>query len=313
MTLASPDGGVATPLRRVVYVVGSGHSGSTLLALLAHRHPEVASVGEASVKPAIRRAGRAAEQRCSCGERLDACPFWQRIFSRVTAAGTRFDATHWSNDYRFEQPWLDRLLTRETSVPGLRRARRWAARHLPGYRQRVARIGRVNVAFVDAVLAETGAVVFFDTTKLLTRLTHLLDLPALDLRVLWLTRDVRGYAYSATRRGLSARAAAWTWRCDQEAIGHALGQLAPDRRMHLRYEALCEEPAAVMRRVFSFCGVPPMEGIGGPQAHVLGNQMRASGTLQVALDARWRSGLDPEQRRLVEAVAGELNAKLGHG
>ena len=42
---------------RVVYVAGSGHTGSTLLALLMDSHPEIACVGETSVKPKIRRRG----------------------------------------------------------------------------------------------------------------------------------------------------------------------------------------------------------------------------------------------------------------
>ena len=78
---------------RVIYVVGSSHSGSTLLAMLADEHPEVASVGETAVKPRIRREGRSATQLCSCGAALQNCGFWQHIFADVAAQGLRFDAT----------------------------------------------------------------------------------------------------------------------------------------------------------------------------------------------------------------------------
>jgi hypothetical protein len=305
---------VAAPLR-IVYVAGSSHSGSTLLALLGDQHPRVASVGEASVKPAIRRARRAARQQCSCGARLDQCPFWRRVFDQVTRDATRFDASCWSNDYRFEHPWLDRLFTRETSYPAVRRARRWAARHLPGYRQRVARIDQVNVAFVRAVLDQTGATVLLDTTKLLTRLTHLREIETLDIKVVWLTRDVRGVAWSARRRGASIDDAARTWRHDQEAIAHALSDVPRDRRLQLRYEDLCRDPRPTLGRLWDFCGVPPIEPsltLQPAAQHVLGNRMRISGVPDVRLDEGWRISFDGIEQQRVLAIAGGIHRDLGY-
>ena len=84
-----------------------------------------------------------------------------------------------------------------------REGRRWATRHLPRLRARTARVDRANVAFVGAVLRRRNASVFLDTTKLLTRLTYLLEIPDFDLRVVRLVRDVRGFAASAQRRGES--------------------------------------------------------------------------------------------------------------
>jgi len=85
----------------VTYVVGSSHSGSTLIAFLADQHPDIASVGETAVKRRIRWEGRAAAQHCSCGLAIDACPFWAAIFSDVSAAGMPFSVERWRTDYRF--------------------------------------------------------------------------------------------------------------------------------------------------------------------------------------------------------------------
>jgi len=86
----------------LTYVVGSSHSGSTLLALLADEHPQIASVGETAVKPRIRREGRTANQLCSCGATLAECVFWQQIFADVSSRGVPFDVRHWSTEYRIE-------------------------------------------------------------------------------------------------------------------------------------------------------------------------------------------------------------------
>ena len=47
----------------VVYVAGSGHTGSTLLALLLDSHPEICCVGETSIKPPIVQSGAKAASR----------------------------------------------------------------------------------------------------------------------------------------------------------------------------------------------------------------------------------------------------------
>jgi hypothetical protein len=300
---------------QVTYVVGSSHSGSTLIAFLADQHPQIASVGETAVKRRIRREGRASAQQCSCGERLDSCPFWQAIFADASAAGVPLSTTRWRTDYRFEHPWLDAVLTRETSWFAWRQGRRWATRHLPPFRTRTARVDSANVAFVRAVLTHQHAQVFFDTTKLLTRLTYLLDIPDLEVRVVRLVRDVRGFAASAQRRGESIETATSVWMKDQAAIDRVLAQRPHVRRTLVRYEDLCREPHETLQRLWEFCGVAPMEPsttVRAREHHVLGNSMRMGDTITVRLDETWRSQLAPADEQRVLAIAGPLNERLGY-
>jgi hypothetical protein len=300
---------------QVTYVVGSSHSGSTLIAFLADQHPQIASVGETAVKRRIRREGRASEQRCSCGERLDDCRFWQSVFADVAATGIPMSTTRWRTDYRFEHPWLDGLLTRETSWLAWRESRRWATRHLPKLRSRTTRIDRANVAFVRAVLERRGARLFFDTTKLLTRLTYLLEIPEFELRVVRLVRDVRGFAASAKRRGESLAHATSVWVNDQAAIDDVLARWPGLRQMLVRYEDLCAAPKDTLGGLWDFCGVDPIETsttVHAREHHVLGNSMRMGDTITVRLDETWRTRLGPDDERQVMDVAGPLNERLGY-
>ena len=300
---------------RVVYVVGSGHSGSTLLAMLADEHPDVASVGETAIKPRIRREGRAAAQPCSCGSLVQDCPFWQSIFYRVATQGVQLDGTSWSTDYRFENRWLDAMLTRETSLEMLRWLRRRVPRLVPAYRARVARIDRVNVAFIDAVLSHRNASVFLDGTKLLTRLSHLLRIPELNVKVVRLVRDVRGFAASAKSRGLSTVEAAQVWHKDQRAIARLLRTLPADAALLIRYEDLCAQPGPTLQRLWAFCGVRPFEAPSSVQAsdhHILGNRMRMEDTITIRLDDSWRTRLTPGEHRQVLTVAGAMNRAMGY-
>jgi hypothetical protein len=300
---------------RVVYVVGSSHSGSTLLAMLADEHPDVASVGETAIKPRIRREGRAATQPCSCGSTVHDCPFWQSIFYRVRLQDVHLDGSSWTNDYRFEDRWLDALLTRETSSQILLWLRRRVPGLVPAYRARIARIDRVNVAFIDAVLSHRSASVFLDGTKLLTRLVHLLQIPELNVKIVRLVRDVRGFAASAKSRGLSTVEAAQVWHKDQRAIARVLQTLPAESTLLMRYEDLCAEPGPTLQRLWAFCGVRPFEAPSSVQAsdhHILGNRMRMEDTITIRLDESWRTRLTPIEHRDVLTVAGAMNRSMGY-
>lgn len=67
---------------QIIYVVGTRHSGSTLLDMLMSTHPRVVGVGETKMF-ALRP-----ETNCTCGaDRWQACPFWTRVDRRMRADG----------------------------------------------------------------------------------------------------------------------------------------------------------------------------------------------------------------------------------
>ena len=160
-----------------------------------------------------------------------------------------------TNDYRFEHPLARRVQNRACLSAAGRRVH-WAAGHLPGYRERVSQIDSVNLAFMRAVLQVSGASVFGDTSKRLVRLVHLMRLPEIDIRLVLLVRDVRGYAASAKRRGFPVFDAARTWQKDQVVFA-AIARGLPAAQVHrLRYEDLCASPQATLGALWAFCGVP---------------------------------------------------------
>lgn len=300
---------------RVVYLAGSGHTGSTLLAILLQTHPRIISVGETSIKPKIRRRGDGATQKCSCGTLIDRCAFWQSVFSRVNEQGFPFSAECWSNDYRLEHPVIHKLLSSRSSHQGLRWFQDWAADHLPIYRARVQRIDRVNVAFIRAVLQAGNADVFFDTSKRLMRLSRLLRMEELDVKVIQLVRDVRGYAASAKRRGYEIADASRSWRETQNVISSITAALPDDRKLLLRYEDLCTDVEATMHRLYRFIGVdiiPAAAAVDSGEHHVIGNSMRFQGTIRVKLDETWRERLTQQEQSRILKIAGRSNREFGY-
>jgi hypothetical protein len=317
---SDPSAGIS-PTRRtpdklsVVYVAGSGHTGSTLLAMLLDAHPAIVSVGEIAVKPKIRRRGDDGDQQCSCGATIRECEFWQRVFRRVHQDGFDLGPGRWSTDYRSEHRWFGRFYAHDSGYRVLRQIQRWAAAHLPPQSARMRRTDRVNVSFMRAAMEIAGAHVFCDTTKQTMRLWRLLAIPELDMRVVSLVRDVRGYGASAKRRGHSVRQAALTWRRDQEIIAELAERLPEHRRLLLKYEELCANLGPTLQRLYSFCGVEKIEPtavVVSKEHHVLGNRIRLQPSIRVRLDDSWRTMLTQQDEHDIMAIAGDLNDRFGY-
>jgi hypothetical protein len=298
----------------VVYLAGSGHTGSTLLALFLDAHPRIVSVGETSFKRNDQQR-RSRTVACTCGASYLDCPFWQEVFRGVSAAGFDFGALQWSNDFRYKNWLAHRLLSRYSASPVRRSIQKAADLLVPGHAGRMDRVRRVNVEFIRTVLRVAGADVFFDTSKRAMRLHQLLQTPELDVKVVRLVRDIRGYVSSAKKRGESVLDAASAWRKDQEALDHIVAGLPPDRVMLLRYEDACGNPQTWLKRTYEFCGVEaidPPAMVMSRQHHVLGNRMRMNDTIQIRLDESWRNLLSPDEQERALAIAGPWHTRLGY-
>jgi hypothetical protein len=318
----------------LVYILAASHSGSTLLALLLGSHPEVCTVGELKANS----LGDVSRYRCSCGAAIKECPFWTGLAADMRAQGLAFDLERPGTDYAaVPGAWARRLLRPLHRGPGLERLRDGLLRWAPGWDAHLARAQRANAALARAVLARTRRRVIVDSSKIGVRLKFLLRNPAFDVKVLRLVRDGRGVALSymdparyadaaqgALRGGgmggsrdaerLPLAAAAHEWRRSQEEAAALLGGLEPGRFTQLRYEELCADTPAVLRRLFAFVGVDPAArfGLRETEHHVIGNGMRLDPGHEVKLDERWREALGPAELRVFDRVAGDLNRRLGY-
>lgn len=298
-------------LPRVGYLAGSNHTGSTLLALLMDMHPEIASVGETSPN----RGYAPGRGHCSCGAWIRECTFWKGIFGAVTQQGVELNASNWSNDYRYRNIVLHRMLSRFSHNRHIRRAQLAASDLLPGHRTRTRRIDRANVLFTRAVLEATGARVLFDTSKYAARLYHLLRVPELDVRVIRLVRDVRGFAGSEKKRGRGAEDAANVWIRQQQVIADLTRSLPSERVLLVRYEDVCASPRHWLRELQVFLGVDPVETpltVRPRGHHVLGNPIRRSETLTVRSPEDWRARLSGTEVSTIMRIAGAANTRFGY-
>ena len=301
-----------TPLR-YVYILGAGHSGSTLLAMLLGMHPRICSIGEVKA-PAL---GAASEYRCSCGQPITVCSFWQALARGVESHGLRLDLFGGGTDIRRAPTAYLRLLMKPLQrSTGVERLRTVALGLSPAWRRHRRRVQSLSSALARAACGISGKDVFVDSSKTGVQLIHLLDNPDLDVKVIRLVRDGRGVSLSFRKAdGLSIPDAAYEWRRSNEEAELIVSRLPRDRWFDLRYEALCADVDSTMGALFEFIGVEPTVALTqreNESLHLLGNDNARLNAREVRLDEKWRRTLTPEDLHGFERVAGTVNRRLGY-
>ena len=305
-------------LSRVVFVVCPSYHGATLLAVLLNNHSQVSALGD--MLPLVRFP----DVSCWCGELVDECAFWQGVaerfgVSRPSLLRTRLPVYPWLGERRLEgglvrlsgNTHLNRAAGRlartavDLALPAL-----WRAHPQPP-----AEFTRSYRSFYEFVAQQHGTSVFVDGQKSSRKaalLAHQFQ-PDLDVRIVHLLRDPRGFADSSRRHeGAALQESGWLWQ-DYHRRMATLQTAAPYHL--LRYEDLCAHPEQELRRLFEFIGVEPQDVVGPPKQlhkhHGLGNAAVLRFAGDITHDDRWRESLTPPEQHTVLRAAGPL-AKQHH-
>jgi hypothetical protein len=299
----------------LLYIMGHGYSGSTLLTFLLGAHPEIATVGEMGIAPKAK--GKPEEFLCSCKTPIRECDFWHQVTQGMERQGYRFDVWETAHEFRANGGGLtDAVLRAVQRGPLFETARRVALGALPGARRELDRILRYNEALVRVVTDIKSCHTFLDSSKRPERAVYLRRVPSFDVKVIHLVRDGRAVSYSSMKNlGLGPEEAAESWIADNQSSEHAKRHFPADRWMSLRYEDLCANPSEVLGRIYRFAGVQPKNGVQDFRAveqHIIGNRMRLSNTSEIRLDEKWKTALTPEQMKIIEDRVGAMNRRYGY-
>lgn len=295
---------------QVLYIAGAGRSGSSLLDLLLGLSSDVSSAGEIhrlSIRPDF--------MRCSCGDVLAECSFWED----VRGALERREG--------YEIPsWEDWPITLSATGAPDRAARFFLSSlsvvgHWPSSRVRYLRayldIAVRSWQVYEAVGDITGSEVVVDSTKNPLRLLALAEAGRDRLKALYLVRDGRAVAASTVRRtGVPWWRASASWTTTQVKVQAALRTLNADQKLMIRYEDLCIGPVRELNRIRQFLGLEalgaPLDVASGDSHLVPGNPMLLAGFDAIVLDERWRQEITPSSARTFNWFGGWMNRSLGY-
>jgi len=302
----------------VLYIAGTGHSGSTLLSFILNTHPDIFAIGEMHA-PLYPRS-RPRERLCSCGARLGECQFFTEMTRCFHREGIRFDPCRWDLLYNLTSvPLANRLMTGSLRSNALERVRDRIWQLYPGYHRELGRMHRLNEFFVGFALAITRNRVFVDASKDPLRMVYLQQLRDIGLKVIHLVRDPRGHAYSYWKRGRAnwLHRAVSDWLRTNRNVERHLAKLPSHDWIRVRYESLCTDPKRTLHELVEFLGVRAMKVPSNYRSathHIMGNHMRlpSDGRSTIQLDEGWRRELPSQSLDMIWNKAGKLGRKYGY-
>lgn len=293
----------------VVYIAGSGRSGTTLLERMIGAVTDHVNIGELID---LFRGVHHQDELCGCGQRFSDCSFWQEVGSRAFGG--------WDARIVEEMASLQRQVARQRFIPHHLSPVKSGAfvRNSLVYRERYADLYR-------AIQATAGASVVVDASKWPAQAAALIG-PEIDLRVIHVQRDVRGVAWSMGKRQVvrpqdtegqnlmesaGVKSAALRWSLCQSEV--ALLRLTGAPMVRIRYEDLITDARNQVAHALETIGLPApssaLEHIGqqevdlGPSHGLSGNPSRfAEGSTTLSLDQAWKRQMSRPDKVVVSAI-----------
>jgi hypothetical protein len=294
----------------VIYIAGSGRSGSTLFERTLGEIPGFVNVGE--LIDLFRRTVSRGE-RCGCGRYFTDCSFWAKVGQRAFGG--------WDDESLMAISKLQLRIARQRHMPRL------LAMPLADKRLRadIASYGANYARLYHAIATESGADFVVDASKWPVQALALAR-AGIDVRVIHLVRDVRGVAYSLGKRNVprphaaeetdlmlhhrAAGAAARWAACQSQA---ELLRWCGLRVTRARYEDFVRQPRRTVAEALAGLNVPAagadLAHIGdgqvalGPSHGLSGNPTRFhDGPIALRADDAWRDGMSRRDRIVVTAI-----------
>ena len=297
---------------RILYILGRGRGGSTVLANVLGEIDGFFSAGEVRYlwDPVVVR-----QSPCGCGAPIGDCPVWSKVLAKLDDVDLE-RVVHWQHE-----------IVRESNVLRLLRRgerRRWPA--LENYASVTARLYRT-------IKEVTGCEVVVDSSKRPSYAAFIRVLKGCDPYFVHLVRDPRASAYSwHARRYASAHgdevtrrnAFDSTLRWDLLNLGSEIlrTRATRDRFMRLRYEDFATSPRETVMDICALIGradaelpfVDERTVVLSPNHTIAGNPARfATGTLVLKDTGEWREKQHAWAQWVATAAALPLLRRYGYG
>ncbi len=301
---------------KILYVMGTGHSGSTILDIVLGSHPSLLGCGELAhfSDPRVLRDGS-----CSCGATIPECSFWAGVY----------------------QQWHEKTEGAELEVLDQLRCTREHMRHLPrllvfpSNPRALQSYSKHTQALYEAILERSGKNIVVDSSKTPVRALMLSKMPWADLHILHLVRDGRAVAWSyykaLLRQKVGQRAVTKVQRLlrilrysVEWVIVHLVCELIKRRsgckRVRIRYEDFVAAPAVCLKTIGEQLGVDLSstmavlaEDGSVPVTHCLaGNRARMTGRLALKADLDWKARMSRIEMVLSGIITGMLARRYGY-
>ncbi len=303
-------------LPSVIYLIGYGRSGSTILNIMLGQHPDIFSAGE--LRNMTTRAWQKNEY-CSCRNKIQSCPFWSEVMKLWLSDVGQNGLSEYA-----------RLQSQETIFQPLPEIQFQFGSKKDSW--------NTYLSMTDSLLAAikkiSGKNYISDSSKLPGRALAMFGHMDSQSRIIHLIRDGRGVAWSLRKayakdvrqgieRSMSGKSVLRTglsWMATNLASERVCQRAGKGREIRLRYEDLVTSPEASLQSIgnslnLSFDGVIERikQGDALDPGHVVaGNRLRMSNQIKLTPDTGWKTALPSGDIRAFQLMCGWLQRRYGY-
>ena len=245
--------------KKIIFIMSDNRSGSTLLDQLLGANPTIMSLGEVHHLKAYALSDRAIYDPihplvCSCGKQISDCQFWSLVETRLGRPLKELRSRFRLFDRRRHKFAAKRFTKRRVAAMLARYPKLVST---PVFRSILNSKQLVKDAFdlFDAAFNVSGVDFLVDSSKSAIRMRTLFDAQPDRMIVIMLARNFRGTVHSKMKRDMDITEAIESWTRQIKAMKNIVSDMPSEQVIRVKYEDLCEDPAAELRRICSHIGV----------------------------------------------------------
>lgn len=257
----------------VIYIVGSGHCGSTLLDIVLDSHSQIVGVGELYQYGLNNRN----DLICTCGKKVSECDFWKNVFKDVDL-DFHLKVFRPKKDFLFNK---DRFFELDEKGKVL-------------HRIDVQKYLEVNEKIFKNILKYSNKKIVLESSKDPDRLELLLKSDKLDILLLHLVRDGRAVycSYKKIYKGIKKPVKGDTRWLFKNLKTEIIKKRNKAKSVFIKYEDFCKNPQKSLELVLHKIDLnfeSEMLNFRDKIHHqVGGNHLRFSKDKEIKLDSAWK-------------------------
>lgn len=227
-------------LPKVIYIIGTGRSGSTILEILLSYSKNVFGAGELSN---IIEDGFIENKICSCQEDFDECAIWGKVKKEQLALSNK-QLEEWKNIQK-KLDWHDGFLCQLTGLIKEDQSDLY---------------NTYNTNLLKAIKNISGADIVIDSSKYAGRAYALSKIPNIDLKIICLTRSPAGLMSSFQKQNKEEQKPKSTlssliYYCYTTLTLRIIALFLRDKICFLQYESLLTETVECINKLEKFIDI----------------------------------------------------------
>lgn len=263
---------------KLIYLLGAGRSGTTVMATVLGAHPEILTVGEMH-----QFLDHMVENKdCSCGQNITNCRFWNTVLGELTAISDNGNTIQTFSNSK----------ERHRNIPLLLMSKKKDKKYL-----------NVHDKILNEIFKVTSKDYLLDSSKYIARYLLLRKSDEFEVKGIYVVRDVRGVINSFKKNVQTSRGPISTiiYYCLVNMFGQLICWIDKDV-VKIKYEDFVESPDITLAKIYDHLQIVKKNFVKDENVfkvpHIIGgNRLKHQNEIVILKDEKWKKNI-PRNKQL---------------